>query len=62
MRLGQPFWSSDGTRIWVSVAREWEKDSNGQFKNTLAWVDAITGEFHEIGTEGKRFRERPSVP
>ncbi len=62
MRLGQPFWSADGTRIWVSVARDWEKDSTGQFKNTLAWVDATTGEFHEIGTEGKRFRERPSTP
>lgn len=59
MRLGQPFWSSDGTRIWVSVARDWEKDSTGQFKNTLGWVDAASGEFHEIGTEGKRFRERP---
>lgn len=59
MRLGQPFWSSDGTRIWVSVGRDWEKDSTGQFKNTLGWVDVATGEFHEIGTEGKRFRERP---
>ena len=59
MRLGQPFWSPDGTRIWVSVARDWEKDSTGQFKNTLGWVDAATGAFHEIGTEGKRFRERP---
>jgi Tol biopolymer transport system component len=59
MRLGQPFWSPDGTRIWVSVARDWEKDSTGQFRNTLGWVDATTGAFHEIGTEGKRFRERP---
>jgi Tol biopolymer transport system component len=60
MRLGQPFWSSDGSRIWVSVGRDWEKDSTGQFKNTLGWVDAATGAFHEIGTEGKRFRERPA--
>ena len=59
MRLGQPFWSPDGARIWVSVARDWEKDSTGQYKNTLGWVDATTGAFHEIGTEGKRFRERP---
>jgi hypothetical protein len=29
-------------------------------ENTLAWVDATTGAFHEIGTEGKRFRERPA--
>ncbi len=61
MRIGQPFWSSDGSRIWVSIGRDWEKDSTGQFKNTLGWVDAATGEFHEIGTEGKRFRERPTV-
>lgn len=60
MRIGQPFWSSDGSRIWVSIGRDWEKDSTGQFKNTLGWVDAATGEFHEIGTEGKRFRERPA--
>jgi len=60
LRLGQPFWSSDGSQIWVSVAMDWEKDSTGQFKNTLGWVDATTGEFHEIGTEGKRFRERPA--
>ena len=60
MRLGQPFWSPDGSRIWVSVGRDWEKDSTGQFKNTLGWVDAATGAFHEIGTEGKRFRERPA--
>ncbi|MEO7664665.1 MAG: hypothetical protein ABIV26_06020 [Candidatus Limnocylindrales bacterium] len=59
MRLGQPFWSADGTRIWVSIAREFERDSNDQFKNTLGWVDATSGDFHEIGTEGKRFRERP---
>jgi Tol biopolymer transport system component len=59
MRIGQPFWSSDGSRIWVSIGRDWEKDSTGQFKNTLGWVDATTGELHEIGTEGKRFRERP---
>ncbi len=59
MRIGQPFWSADGTRIWVSVAREFETDSTGQPKNTLGWVDAATGELHEIGTEGKRFRERP---
>jgi Tol biopolymer transport system component len=54
MRLGQPFWSMDGSGIWVSVAREYE-----QYKNTLGWVDASTGDFTEIGTEGKRFRERP---
>jgi hypothetical protein len=60
MRLGQPFWSSDGTRIWVSIARDWEKDSTGQFKNTLGWVDVATGDFHEIGTEVKRFHERPA--
>lgn len=60
MRIGQPFWSSDGSRIWVSVARDWEKDSTGQFSNTLGWVDASSGAFTEIGTEGKRFRERPS--
>jgi len=59
MRLGQPFWSADGSRIWVSIARDYEKDSTGQFKNTLGWVDATTGELYEIGTEGKRFRERP---
>jgi Tol biopolymer transport system component len=59
MRLGQPFWSSDGTRIWVSIGRDWEKDSTGQPKNTLGWVDATTGELTEIGTEGKRFIERP---
>jgi hypothetical protein len=59
MRLGQPFWSADGSRIWVSVGRDWEKDSTDQFMNTLAWVDVATGAFHEIGTEGKRFRERP---
>ncbi len=59
MRLGQPSWSTDGTRIWVSIARDWEKDSTGQFMNTLGWVDAATGEFREIGTEGKRFVERP---
>jgi Tol biopolymer transport system component len=62
MRIGQPFWASDGSRIWVSVGRDWEKDSTGQFKNTLGWVDATTGELHEIGTEGKRFRERPVAP
>lgn len=61
MRLGQPFWSTDGSRIWVSIARDYEKDSNDQFKNTLGWVDATTGDFHEIGTEGKRFRERPAT-
>lgn len=60
MRLGQPFWSSDGTRVWVSIGRDWERDSTGQFKNTLGWVDAATGAFREIGTEGKRFRERPA--
>lgn len=60
MRIGQPFWSSDGSRIWVSVARDWEKDSTGQFSNTLGWVDAATGDLTETGTEGKRFRERPS--
>jgi Tol biopolymer transport system component len=59
MRIGQPFWSSDGSRIWVSIGRDWEKDSTGQFKNTLGWVDATTGDFEEVGTEGKRFRERP---
>jgi Tol biopolymer transport system component len=59
MRLGQPFWSADGSRIVVSVARDWDKDSTGQPKNTLGWVDATTGAFTEIGTEGKRFRERP---
>lgn len=59
MRLGQPFWSIDGARIWVSVAYDLERDSNDQFKNTLGWVDATTGVFTEIGTEGKRFRERP---
>lgn len=60
MRLGQPFWSPDGNRIWVSVARDFEKDSTDQFMNTLGWVDASTGALHEIGTEGKRFRERPA--
>jgi Tol biopolymer transport system component len=59
MRLGQPFWSSDGTRIWVSIGRDWEKDSTGQFMNTLGWVDATTGDLTEIGTEGKGFIERP---
>lgn len=59
MRLGQPFWSIDGTRIWVSVAYDYQKDSYSQFRNVLGWVDVATGEFHEIGTEGKRFRERP---
>lgn len=59
MRLGQPFWSADGSRIWLSVGRDWETDSTGKPMNTLAWVDAASGEFHEIGTEGKRFRERP---
>lgn len=59
MRLGQPFWSPDGTRIWVSVAYDYERDSNDQYKNVLGWVDARTGAFTEIGTEGKRFRERP---
>lgn len=59
MRIGQPFWSNDGTRIWVSIGRDWEKDSTGQFSNTLGWVDVATGAFTEIGTEGKRFRERP---
>jgi Tol biopolymer transport system component len=61
MRLGMPFWSTDGSRIWVSIGRDWEKDSTGQYKNTLGWVDAATGEFYEIGTEGKRFRERPTL-
>lgn len=60
MRLGQPFWSTDGSRVWVSIGRDWEKDSTGQFKNTLGWVDATAGAFHEIGTEGKSFRERPA--
>ncbi len=60
MRLGQPFWSADGSRIWVSIARDWEKDSTGQFSNTLGWVDAATGALTEVGTEGKRFRERPA--
>jgi Tol biopolymer transport system component len=62
MRLGQPFWSTDGSRIWVSIGRDWEKDSTGQFMNTLGWVDAATGAFYEIGTEGKSFRERPALP
>jgi hypothetical protein len=34
--------------------------ATGQFKNTLGWVDVATGELHEIGTEGERFRERPA--
>lgn len=59
MRLGQPFWSSDGTRVWVSVARDWERDSHNWFKNTLAWVDAKTGALHELKAEGKRWREQP---
>jgi Tol biopolymer transport system component len=59
MRLGQPSWSADGTHIWVSIGRDWEKDSTGQFSNTLGWVDAGTGELTEIGTEGKGFIERP---
>jgi hypothetical protein len=60
MRLGQPFWSSDGSRIWVSIGRDWELDSTGQHRNTLGWVDAVTGALHEVGTEGKSFRERPA--
>lgn len=60
MRLGQPFWSADGSRIWVSAARDFERDSDDQFSNRLGWVDATTGAYTEIGTEGKRFRERPS--
>lgn len=59
MRIGQPFWSADGTRIWVSVARDYEKDSTGIFRNTLGWIDAVTGTLHEIGTEGRPFIERP---
>jgi lysophospholipase L1-like esterase len=59
MRLGQPFWSPDGTGVWVTIGRDWEKDSTGWFKNTLGWVDAATGDLTEIGTEGKPFRERP---
>lgn len=54
LRLGQPFWSIDGTRIWVSVLRETTA------RNSLAWVDSTTGELHELeAVEGKRFRERP---
>ena len=60
MRIGQPFWSADGARIWVSIARDFDRDSNGQFMNLLGWVDAASGELHVIGTEGKRFRERPA--
>lgn len=60
LRLGQPFWSPDGRRIWVSVARDYERDGDGQAKNTLGWVDATTGAFTELGTDGKRFRERPT--
>lgn len=29
------------------------------FSNTLGRVDAITGELHEIGTEGKSFSSDP---
>lgn len=55
LRIGQPFWSIDGTRIWVSVLRE------GAGRNSLAWVDPTTGELHELAdVEGKRFRERPT--
>ena len=60
MRLGMPFWSMDGSRVWVSVARDYEKDSNGQFRNTLGVVDASTGELVELDVEGKRFRGRPT--
>ncbi|MDH3307395.1 MAG: hypothetical protein OEO77_07775 [Acidimicrobiia bacterium] len=60
MRLGQPFWATHGSGIWVSVARDYEKDSHGWPKNTLGWVDAVTGEFRDLGVEGKGFRERPT--
>lgn len=44
----------------MSVARDLERDRDNQFKNTLGWVDATTGDFTEVGTDGKRFRERPA--
>ena len=58
MRLGQPFWSADGSRIWVSI--DLEVDLAGHVRNTLGWVDVSTGALYEFKTEGMRFRERPA--
>jgi Tol biopolymer transport system component len=61
LRLGQPFWAPDGSRIWVSIAEDWEKDSQGQFKNTLGWVDPVSGALQVVGSEGKRWVEQPTL-
>lgn len=59
MRIGQPRWSSDGRKIWVSIAREWENWPDGTYKYGLGWIDPATGDVHELNIEGKGPHPRP---
>ena len=59
LRFGQPQWSPDGSRIWVSVGREWETWPDGHPHYGIGWVDPATGDVHDLNLEGKRPKLRP---